>query len=461
MKDNCFDIVVIGGGAGGVAAAVRSAQLGAKVAVVEGQDLGGLCMNRGCIPFGQMMAASRIIGNLVLGKDMGIECSESSIDFTKLLKRQNDLIGYMRQGVQSILMKNQVTVIPGMGRLCGPGKVEVKAEKLTADKIIIAVGSRWVKPKFPGNDLPGVVTSDYLLTGEKLPQKVLLQGGGPMALGIAQSLRRFGAEVWLITKEKSLLEDENRAIRTRLTKVMQADGITVLNQAKIVALKRDKNCLEAFLLVKEKEETISVDLTVSLRRKANLLELGLETVGLDETAEYIKVNERMETGSEGVYAIGDVAAPENSHYSSLASSGGIVAAENAMGMDSTVDRRTVARIVFTQPQMACVGLTSRQAKKAGYDVVQGSAPLSMNPYGMIISQQEGIVEVVAEKKYGEILGLHVVGDGACEIIGGGVFALQMEATLEELAKASFPHPTLSESMAEAARDALGRAIYLP
>jgi dihydrolipoamide dehydrogenase len=169
----------------------------------------------------------------------------------------------------------------------------------------------------------------------------------------------------------------------------------------------------------------------------------------------------METGVKGLYAIGDMAAPEGRHYSHLASAGGIVAAENAMGVSSSLDLKAAPRVIFTQPQVACVGLTLKEAKDAGHDAVSGTAPLSMNPLGMILAQNEGIVEVVGEKKYGEVLGVHMIGEGASEMAGMAVLAVRMEVTLEELAGAVFPHPTLSESLAEAARDALGRAIYLP
>jgi dihydrolipoamide dehydrogenase len=169
----------------------------------------------------------------------------------------------------------------------------------------------------------------------------------------------------------------------------------------------------------------------------------------------------METPVQGIFAIGDVASPEKRHYSHLSSAGGIVAAENAMGLASVLDHRTLCRVLFTRPQVACVGLTGREAKQAGYEVVEGAAPLSMNPFGMIISQTEGLVEVVAEKKYGEVLGIHFIGEGASEMAGQAVLAIQMEATLEDLSRAIFPHPTLSESLAEAARECLGRSIFLP
>ena len=200
---------------------------------------------------------------------------------------------------------------------------------------------------------------------------------------------------------------------------------------------------------------------ICLRRGAALTELGLETVGLDDKANFIPVNEQMETSVRGIYAMGDLAAPETRHYSHFASQGGIVAAENAMGMKSTFDNRTITRVLFTEPQVACIGLTSKEAKKAGYDVSVGAAPLSMNPFGMIISQNEGLVEVVAEKEYGEVVGIHFIGHGVCEMAGQAVLAIQVEATLDDLARATFHHPTLSESLAEAARECLGRSIYLP
>jgi len=461
MGGHSFDVIVIGGGAGGVAAAVRAAQVGARVAVVEDKFLGGLCMNRGCVPFAHMMAASRILGSLALGKEMGIECQGLTTDFAALMKRQGELVAFMRQGVQGLFKKNRITLINGRGRLAGPGKVEAGGEAFSAGKIILAAGAEWAKPELPGGDLQEVANSDYLLTIRKLPERCLLVGGGPVVMEMAQFLQRYGTKTWLAAPGNGLLSSESKVVRSRLSKALQTQGITLLDRAELLSLKRGKDGLHATVRAKDKEESISVNILITLRRKACLTGLGLGSVGLEEKGEYLQVTERMETGVEGLYAIGDMAAPEERHYSHLASAGGIVAAENAMGMPSSLNLKAAPRVVFTQPQAACVGLTLKQAKEAGYDAVSGTAPLSMNPLGMILSQNEGIVEVVGEKKYGEVLGVHIVGEGASEMAGMAVLAIQMEATLEELAGAVFPHPTLSESLAEAARDALGRAIYLP
>jgi dihydrolipoamide dehydrogenase len=458
---NLYDVVVLGGGAGGVPAAIRASQLGGKVAIIESKDFGGQCMNRGCIPFGHMMVASNILGSISLGKDMGLSFTGITKDYPAIIRRQDELIAFMRQGVRSTLNKNGIEIIEGRGKLAGKDKIEINGKTLSYKNIILATGARWLKSDFPGADLEEVVNSDYLLNIDKLPRQVLLFGRSPWIVEIAQFLYNFDSQVILATEDRSILPDESKTIRSRLTKALRDQGITIYNKTKILCLKKKKDGVHCALKVKDEEETVVVDRIISLRRGASLMGLGLETVGLDEKSDFIKVNDRMETDVDGIYAIGDIAAPESKHYSHLSSAGGIVAAENAMGMDSLFEHRAITRVLFTQPQVACVGLTSREAKKEGYEAMTGAAPLSMNPFGMIISQNEGIVEIVAEKKYGQLLGIHFVGQGACEMAGQAVLALQMEATLEDLTRATFPHPTLSESVAEAARDALGIPIYLP
>lgn len=461
MALDTYDVIVIGAGAGGVPAAIRAAQLGGKTAIIERDILGGLCMNRGCIPFGHMMAASRILGSLSLGKEMGLHFSSVSKDYPALLKRQNELIPFMRQGVEGMLKKHNVDIVGGEGRLAGSGSVEANGKRLTCNKVILASGAKWLRPEFPGADLAGVIHTDALLDEQTLPRRSLLVGRSPWLIGIAQFLRRFDCSVTLATSEKGILLDESKPIRSRLAKTLKAEGIRILTGTRIKELSRKKDGLHAHLEKKDKEDPVVVDRVIWLNRGASLAGLGLHSVGLEEQARFITVDGRMATGAEGIYAIGDIAGPETRHYSHLASGGGIVAAENAMGLKTLSDHRTVTRILFTQPQVACVGLTRKDAKREGYEVITGSAPLSMNPFGMLMSQNNGMVEVVAEKRYGEILGIHMIGEGVSEMAGQAVLAIQMEGTVEELSRAAFPHPTLSESLVEAARECLGRAVFLP
>lgn len=461
MTEESYDVIVLGGGAGGTPAAIRAAQLGGRVAVIECEDLGGLCMNRGCIPFGQMMMASSILGSISLGKDMGLDFTGISKDYPTLIKRQNELIDFMRQGVEGTLKKNRVKIISGRGKIAGKGKVEVNGKTISHKSIILATGAKWLKPEFPGADLEEVVTSDYLLNTEKLPQRVLLFGRSPWLIEIAQFLHRFGSQTILATKERNILSDESKTISSRLRKALKKEEIDIKTQGEIVAATKKKDGLHVELSSKDGLETVVVDKVITIERGASLKGLGLKRINLDEDSHYLTVNSKMESAIESVYGIGDLTGPQSKHFSHLASQEGIIAAENAMGKDASINPRTFTRIVFTQPQIACVGLTPKEAKNAGYDVVVGAAPYGMNPFGMIISENEGIVEVVADKQYGEVLGVHFIGTAASEMAGQAVLAIQMEATVEELAKAPFPHPSLSESLAEAARDALGKPIYLP
>ncbi|MBU2499213.1 MAG: NAD(P)/FAD-dependent oxidoreductase [Proteobacteria bacterium] len=461
MNQEAYDVVVLGGGAGGVPAAIRAAQLGGRVALIECKDLGGACMNKGCVPFGHLRVAADILGALSFGKEFGFDIPEISKNYNMLRKRQNEMISFMREGVKGLLGKNKVKVIRGVGKLAGQGKMEVGGESLLFRKAILAAGARWTRPDFPGADREGVINTDDFLEADKLPGRVLLFGRSPWLLGLAQSLIRFGSQVTLATREEGILPDENKTVRTRLDKVLKRQGIEILTHAEILGVEKTRGGLQCTLTTKGSEERISVDRVVTLERRASLKDLGLGSVGIDESGDCLRTNEKLETAAAGIYAIGDLSAPETSHYSHRASTGGVIAAENAMGLERILDPRSVVRVTFTQPQVACVGMTTKEAKRAGHDLVVGAAPLSMNPLGMILSQTEGIVEIVSEKRYGEILGVHIVADNASEMAGQATLAMQMEMTLEDLARATFPHPTLSESLAEAARDALGQAIYLP
>ncbi|MCJ7595394.1 MAG: NAD(P)/FAD-dependent oxidoreductase [Desulfobacterales bacterium] len=461
MEEKMVDVVVIGGGAGGVPAAIRAAQLGGRVCIIESRDLGGQCMNRGCVPYGHMMEASSILGTLALGKDMGISIPEVSKDYAALMDRQNKLLGFMKQGVKSTLLKKKIEIIEGKGEITAKGTVAVNGKKITCKAIILATGATWVKPDFPGADLEDVLNTDYLLTAKSLPARVLLSGRSPWLVGIAQFLQRYGTQAILATPEKRILSNENKTIATRLAKVLRDDGIDVRTRSEVLSISKKKGGLQVDLKSKDDVETISVDKVITLDRRVSVDGLGLKHVGLDEKGEFISVNEKMETQAQGVYAIGDLTGSPENHYSHRASQQGIIAAENAMGADTAFRKGTLTRVLFTRPQVACVGLTEKEAKDAGHDVVVGAAPLSMNTYGMIISESEGLVEVVADKSYGEILGVHFIGKAASEMAGQALLAIEMEATLDALASMAFPHPTLSESLAEAARNALGRHIYLP
>ena len=456
-----YDVVVLGGGAGGVPAAIRASQLGGKVAIVEAKDLGGQCMNLGCIPFGHMMVVSHILKNLSLGKEMGVSVRDITIDYPTLIKRQDEIVAFMRQGVRNTLKKNNVKLIKGRGRIVGKGALDVEGKGISCKKIILATGAQWQEPDFPGAELGEVVNTDFLITNQKLPQRVLLFGGSPWLLEIAQFLALFGTKVILGTALNTVLSKESKTIATRLRKVLNDEGIEIKTQTTIEKVTKQEDGLSVELSAKEGLKGVVVDKIVTLERAGALKGIGLKTVGLNEESSFLAVNEKTETTEEGIYAIGDLTAPPEQHYSHRAAEMGIVAAENAIGKGNSLNPRTLSRVLFTHPQVASIGFTPKEARGNGYEVIVGAAPLSMNPLGMIRAEDEGIVEVVADKSYGEILGVHLIGTAVSEMIGEALMAIQTEATVETLAFTPFPHPTLSESLAEAARDALGNPIYLP
>jgi dihydrolipoamide dehydrogenase len=462
MGKEHFDVIVLGGGAGGVPAAIRAAQLGGRVAIIEHGEFGGQCMNRGCIPFGHMMLASGIVKSLSLGKEMGLRVDNATtVDYPTLIRRQDELIDFMRQGVVSTLKKNKVEIYEGAGTITGKGTIEVNGKGISFRKLILATGATWNMPAFPGSEIEGVVTTDALLSLNKAPKRALVFGSSPWLIEIAQFLAQFGSQVTLATPAESILAGESRALISRLRKVLRGEGIALKTKAAIGKAERKKGGLTIELSSKDDAETMLVDTLITLERTPGLKGIGLSSINLDEKSPYLAVNERMETSVPGVYAIGDLTAPSEDHYSHRAAQTGIIAAENAMGRTLSVNPRTLTRVLFTQPEVASVGLSAKEARDHGYETVVGSAPLSMNPFGMILAENEGLIEVVADKRYGEILGVRMIGTAASEMAGQAVLAIQMEATLEDLDKTPFPHPTLSESLAEAARDALGKPIYLP
>jgi len=461
MKTRKHDLIVVGGGAGGTATALRAAQLGGKVALIEKNHLGGFCMNRGCIPFSHMAIASDYLHKIsTLAREMGIEAGSPKLNLSVLNRRQDELIKGMREGIRGLLTKSSVNLISGDAQFVEPHTVIVAGQEFTAENIVIATGSKWASPRFEGRFRDRVFDGDYVLSLRKVSETLLIYSDNPFSLQAAQFLARNGATVYLVTTKRRLLYWESKTISSRITKILREQGIHVLTGTSVASCANKRNGLEVTVVSNGEEKAIVVDKLIYMKKVADFEELGLDRIGL-QADDYLEVNERMETSVRGVYAVGDVAAPEQLHYSHLASAGGLVAAQNCMGRTSYLDHRSLPRILYTTPQIACIGLSPKDAKARGYKILTGMAPLNMNPFGMIMFQVYGLIELIADKDYGEILGINMIGDEVCEMAGEAVLAIQLEATVDDLASALFPHPTLSESLSEAARDCLGATLYIP
>jgi len=439
-----FDLIVVGGGPGGVAAAIRGTQLGARTAICEPDKWGGLCLNRACIPTKFFTTT-------------GDRAAEGHVpmDEPQLWAQKNELTGYFSLGTKSLLGNKGVEIFEEAGRLAGPGRVTVGDRVLEATAVIVASGGEWVRPGIPGGDLPEVINTSEFFAQEVLPQRTLFMGGGPWQVELAQFLVSAGREAIIMEPARHILPGEDAEISRRLRAVINQPPLHIMNQCDVTSLSRTSGDVRVVFSSRGQEEERVVDRVVYLARRSALGGLGLDTVGLTD----LTVDDRQATAVSGLFAVGEVTG--NCGWSHLATAQGLVAAENALGGDARVNPRTVPRVAFTRPQMAAVGLTEGEAEEAGYDVVTGEAIMGVSPMAMIQGQSNGIVKIVAESRYGEVLGLHLLAPQATELIAAGALAIQMEATLEELARTVLPHPTISESLADAAREALGRAVFQP
>ncbi len=447
-----LDLVVIGGGPGGVAAAIRGTQLGASVAIIEKSLWGGLCLNQACIPTKFISSAADRLKYLEATFAYG-EYKAPSLEPSELWKQKDELSNYFSMGTKGLLTSKGIKLIEGLGRLDGPGRVTVGDVQIETKSVIISSGNIWAAPPVPGGDLDGIINSSQFLNDDQLPQTVLLLGGGPWQLELAQFLVTAGKEATVLEEGPNILPTWEEEIAQRLRAIINREPLTIFNHGKIQGFKKKDGKIRADVTVRDKETSLTVDRVIYFGRTPGLENLGLSSVGLTN----LHVNERQATGAPGVFAVGDVTGQEG--LSHLSSAQGICAAENALGGETSLNLGAVPKVAYTNPQVASVGLSESQAEELGFEVITGEASLGTSPMAMITGQSNGVVKVVAEEEYGEVLGVHILAPMATEIIGAGVLALQMEATLNDLCMALIPHPTIGESLTEAARDALDRAIY--
>ncbi len=458
-----YGVLVIGAGPGGYVAALRASQLGAQVALVEEADIGGVCLNIGCIPSKALLRSAEVYEIVQDAQQFGVRV-EGAVqpDWPAIQKRKDQAVKRLTTGV-SVLLKNAgVAVHRGRGRLEAPHVVSVSGaegeERLEADKVIIATGARPVRLRLPGLDLPGVLDSTGALALDTLPQSMLIVGGGVIGAEFAKIFASFGVRVTVVEMLDRVLPMMDPEISKEIARSLRRKKVKTYVDSRATGITEVDGLLRVSLTTPKGEETVDVEkVLVSVGRRANVENVGLETVGV-QVDRGIVVNERMETNVPGVYAVGDVTGKW--WLAHVASKEGVVAAENARGLRSRMDYKTVPVCVFTQPEVASVGLTEAQARDAGYDVIIGQFPFLANGKAVTYGERSGFVKVVSEAKHHELLGLHVVGPHASDLIVEGGLALAMEATLDEIDATIMAHPTLGEAIAEAALAAQGRALQI-
>lgn len=459
-------VIVIGGGPGGYVAAIRASQLGAAVTVVEKHKLGGTCLNVGCIPTKVLLHSAELYTAMRNeGRTIGIFADNLRFDWSVIMNRKNEVADYLVECVGGLLRSHGVERIEGTARMTSPNTVEAGGKAIKADAVIIATGSEPAVPPIPGLDLDGVLTSDQALSLDSFPKKIAIAGGGVIGVEFASVFASFGASVTVIEMLPRILPNIDAEVagvlqRSLERKGPEGKGVVFHTASRLENVVRGQEGLQLNVSTASGPVTVSVDkLLVATGRRPYTKGLGLEELGVEIQRGRIVTDERMETNIKNVYAIGDCTS--KIMLAHVAAREGEVAAENIMGHKTFVSHKTVPSAIYTSPAVASVGLTEEEALKAGHKIHVGRFPLAANGKSVIAGDVEGLVKIVSDDRYGEILGVHIVGGPATDMIAEGALAIRLEATLEEIVTTVHAHPTVSEAVGEAALASWKRAIHLP
>lgn len=454
---NQYDIIIIGAGPGGYVAAIRAAHLGAKVALIEKDNVGGVCLNAGCIPTKSFIKSAEIYQNVLNSKTFGINIDTNAIsfDWDQILRRKNQIVKRLTQGVKTLIEKNKIDLYLGEAKVNSPQSVTVNKQKLTTKNIILATGATPAIPPIPGLkealDKEFVLTSKELLDITEVPKSLVIVGGGVIGIEFATIFSTFGSKVTIIEREENILLNVDDEVRTAYLRTLRKAKIDILTSANVTKFTDDF----VHYTFQDQEHAINADkVLLAVGMKANTS--GLEHLGL-EIKNGIVTNEKLETNLKGIYAIGDCNG--KMMLAHVASAEGIIAVENIYGKNRTIDYNKVPSGIYGFPEIAMVGITEQEAKKQGLDYTASKFPLAANGKALVEAATDGFIKIITDNKLGEILGVHILAPHATDLITEGVLAMELESTIQELANTIHPHPTLSESIMEAAFKALQHPIH--
>jgi len=467
VADNGFDIVVIGAGPGGYVAAIKAAQLGYKTACIEEDNVGGVCLNWGCIPTKALLESAAMISHLGHAKEFGVTVGEIKTDMAQAVKRSRQVSERLTKGVAFLFKKNKITHLPGRGRITGKGQVEVtgkdgKTQQVTAKHVIIATGSKPRDLPFLPIDHDRVWDSTDAMLQKEPPKTLAVVGAGAIGCEFADVFAAFGTKVVIIEALDRILPLEDKDCSAVVEKSYRKRGMEIYTATRLEKADVRKDGVTLTIKTAKGEvRTVEAERVLSAIGRVPLVEdLGLDKVGIVLTDRgFIGVDRQMRTNVEGFYAIGDVAGPpllahKGSHE-------GVACVEAIHGdPHAGIDYRNIPNCTYCHPEVASVGLTEDQAREQGYDIQVGTFPWTANGRALTAGETEGFVKVIRDTKYSEILGAHIVGPHATELIAEFVVGRHLESTMEEMDRAMHPHPTLSEAIGEAALAALGHALHI-
>ena len=458
-----YDLAILGGGPGGYVAAIRGAQLGLKTCIIEKDKLGGICLNWGCVPTKALLKNAEVYNTIKNADKYGIKVDKLSVDFPANVKRSRDVSNRLSKGIEFLMKKNKITHIHGMGKLTSKTTIEMtsskKKEKVNAKKIIIATGAR---PRtFPGMEIDGqrVISSREAMMLDAPPKKMIIIGSGAIGCEFASYFNEFGSEIHLVEMLDRVLPVEDADVSKEVARNFKKSGIKIYTGTKVSSIDRLKTKVKVHTGKNGNKEILEGDLALLAAGVAgNIEKIGLEKLGIVTDGGAITINEYNQTNIPNIYAIGDVSGPP--WLAHVASAQGHVAADHAAGHETKpVNYSNVPGCTYCQPQVGSLGMTEALAKEAGHDVKVGKFSFQASGKAMAVGNTSGFVKLVFDAKYGELLGAHIVGAEATELIAELGIAKALEATWEDIAMSVHAHPTLSEAIMEAALDAYGSAIH--
>ena len=458
-----YQVGILGGGPGGYVCALRAAELGLSVVIVEGDRLGGTCLNRGCIPTKALVRSADLWREMGRAEEFGLSIQGREFDFGKVMMRKDQVVDNLVKGIEQLMKARKIRVIQGWGELKGPGRIDVKAgdgvESIKVDNVIIATGSVPARVPIAGSDLPGVVTSDDMLYLTNLPDSLVIVGGGVIGMEFASIYREFGVNVTVVEMLPAILGNIDEEIPKRMTPLLKKSGMEILTKTAVKSIRQqDDRLMVQVEDAKGMGRELPADrVLISVGRKPNLQGIDVEGLGLAMERGAIKVNERMETNLPGVYAIGD--AVGGIMLAHVASAEGMVAAENIAGKPASMHYHAVPSAIFTYPEIAAVGKSEQELKAAGMPYQVSKFPFSANGKAMALGETIGLVKVLADQA-GVIIGGAIMGPAASNLISELVVAVEKGLRAEEVAHMIHAHPTLPEAVMEAAHGVGGKPLHM-
>jgi dihydrolipoamide dehydrogenase len=460
------DVVVIGGGPAGYVAAIRASQLGGKTTLIENDTVGGTCLNRGCIPSKSLLHSAELYQSIKNAEQHGVTVAEVTLELAKMHSRKSKIISTHVTGVQSLLRGNKVEVIAGKAKLAPSMQIEIDSKEgqkqvIQAKRIILATGSKPTRLPIPGADIDsGVINAEKILDLDYLPESLIMIGGGVIGVELVTILAKLGCRVSLVEMMPHILPAEDAELVSIVARALEDDGVQIYAGARVDRIEETKGVKSVTISTDETEKKLEAEMVViAVGYSPNVEGLGLEEVGVVVNKGGIQVKEHMETSVPNIYAAGDAIGGIMLAYVAMAE--GIVAAENALGGNSTIDYQAIPRCTFTLPELASVGLTEEEAVTQGYQIKVGRFPFSANSMATILGERRGLVKIITDQKYGQILGVHIIGPRATDLIPEAALAIKLDATPQEIITTMHPHPSLSEAIWEAARDVSGETIHFP